>query len=231
MIRSVPRATAFSFRSSARMGSAVSLATSFNPVTAGISAGVGLATAAIGDWMQSIQVANMGKSGATAIANEMGSQLTNLMNAYLNEANVSCADQRAALDAFDAALVWFQSPAGCGNPQFGSAGDRCISERAYPGAQYSYIDEIRDPIANDPRLAGQGCDTGTAVFLPSLSTGQYTETDVTSTGGSTSIAAPASATATQTASTALAATIAQPGSNTLLYAALGIGLLFAVSKL
>lgn len=208
------------------MGSAAALA-SFNPLSAGISAGVGLATAAIGDWMQSIQVANMGKSGATAIANEMGSQLTNLMNAYLSEPNVSCADQRAVLDAFDAALVWFQSPAGCGNPQFGSAGDRCISERAYPGAKYSYIDEIRDPIANDPRLAGAGCDTGNAVFLPSLSTGQYTQTNITSTGGS-STPEPAAA---QTASTALAATVAQPANNTLLYAALGIGLLFAVSKL
>lgn len=222
MIRSVPRHAGFSFRS--RIGSAASLA-SFNPLSAGISAGVGLATAAIGDWMQSIQVANMGKSGATAIANEMGTQLTNLMNAYLSEPNVSCADQRSTLDAFDAALVWFQSPAGCGNPQFGSAGDRCIAERAYPGAQYSYIDEIRDPIANDPRLAGQGCDTANAVFLPSLSTGQYTQTNVASSAAPT--AAPA---ATQTASTALAATVAQP-SNTLLYAALGIGVLFALSKL
>lgn len=196
MIRDVPTGAEFTFRR--RMGGGVA----FDPLSAGISAGVGLATAAIGDWMQSIQVRNMGKSGATAIANAMATQLTNLRNAYLSEQNVTCSDQRAALDAFDAALIWFQSPAGCGNPQFGSAGDRCISERVNAGAKYSYVDAIRNPIASDPRLSAAGCDTGTAVYLPSLQTGTYQSTGITSTGGS----AATGQTAAQIAAQAVAAT-------------------------
>lgn len=211
MIRSVTPGAQFTFRR--RMG-AVPIA-AFNPATAAISAGVGVATAAIGDWMQAIQVANMGKSGATAIANELATQLSNLMQAYLATPNPTCADQRSALDAFDAAIVWLQSPAGCGNPQFGSAGDRCISERATAGAKYSYVDYYRAPIANDPRLAAAGCDTGQAVYLPNLSTGTYGNAGITSTGGSTSTGQTAEQLAAG-AVTSVPAPAALPSTNTLI---------------
>jgi hypothetical protein len=104
-----------------------------------------------------------------------------------------------------------------------------VTERAYPGAKYSYYTSFRDPIANDPRLAGAGCDTGQEVILPNAS-GGYADTGITSTGGSGStgataaeiVAANAVAAATGTpASTALPTTVptaAAPESNLLVYA-------------
>lgn len=203
MIRNVPTGAQFTFRK--RMGAAGAAGAALglsSLASAGISAGVGLAATAVSDWLQHNQANNMGKSGATAVANALASQLTALRNAYLAEVNPTCADQRAALDTFDAAMIWFQSPAGCGNPQFGSAGDRCISERVSAGAKYSYVDAIRTPIASDPRLASAGCDTGQAVYLPSLNTGTYQSTGITSTGGSSTTGQ----TAAQIAAGAVAAT-------------------------
>ncbi len=186
MIHDTPGGAQFTYR---RLRGAAQGAGLSSWASVGISAGVGLAATAISDLIQHNQMNNMGKSGATAVANAMATQLNALKAAYFAERNPSCADQRAALNAFDAALIWFQSPAGCGNPQFGSAGDRCIAERVNPGAKYSYIDAIRTPIASDPRLTG--CDTGTAVYLPSLETGAYADTGITSTGGSSATGASA----------------------------------------
>ena len=183
MVRSVPMGASFTFRG--RMGDVGSAVAAFNPLTAGISAGVNLASTGIMAWMQSIQQSHMADTATTIIVNQLAQQLQNLLNAYLNEPNPSCADQRAALDAYDAAWAWLQSPAGCGNPAYGSAANRCISDRA-PGGKYPWQTYYRDPIANDPRMANLGCDTGQSIMLPSLSTGGYQQTGITSTGGSSS---------------------------------------------
>jgi hypothetical protein len=207
MIRSIPSQARFSFRG--RMGSAASLVSSTSLLSAGIGAGVSLAAAGVSDWLNSIQLSHNADSATTAIANGLAAQLVNLSNAYFAEPNVTCADQRAALDAFDNALVWFQSPAGCGNPAYGAAGNACISQRAFPGAKYSYIDEIRTPMANDPRLANAGCDTAQTVILPTAA-GGYAETGITAAGGSSTTGQ----TAAQIAASAVAATsptIAAPG--------------------
>ena len=225
MIRSVPTAAQFTFRR--RMGDVTS-ALSFNPLTAGISAGVSLATTAASLWMNSIQLSHDADTATTQIANGLAIQFQNLLSAYMSERNPTCADQRAALDAFDQALQWFEGPTGCGNGSYGSAGNRCVSERATAGAKYSYVDAFRTPIANDPRLAGAGCDTGNLVILPTVS-GGYQSTGITATGGSGTTGA----TAAQIAAAAVAATTA-PGSmpvvatatatpNYLLYGALGLG--------
>lgn len=172
-------------------------------VTGGlISAGVSLATDAANIWMNSIQLSHDADSATTAIVNGLATQLTNVKNAYFAEANPTCADQRAALDAIDQGIAWLQSPAACGNPAYGAAGNRCISERAFPGAEYSYVDEIRTPIAQDPRLASAACDTSSEIFLPSLSTGTYQATGITASAGSASTG--------QTAAQIVAAAAAQP---------------------
>jgi hypothetical protein len=176
-----------------------SLSTSL--LSAGIGAGVSLAAAGVSDWLNSIQLSHDADSATTEIANGLATQLQNLSAAYFAEPNVTCADQRAALDAFDQALVWFQSPAGCGNPAYGAAGNACISQRAFPGAKYSYIDDIRTPMANDPRLANAGCDTSADVILPTVS-GGYADTGITAAGGSSATGQ----TAAQIAAAAVAAT-------------------------
>ena len=180
------------------MGDATA-ALAFNPLTAGIGAGVSLATSAIGMWMNSIQTSHNADTATTIIVNGLAQQLQNLLNAYMAEQNVTCADQRAALDAYDNAWAWLQSPQGCGAPAYGSAGNRCISDRA-PGGAYPWQSYYRDPIANDPRLANAGCDTAQAVILPTISAG-YANTGITAAGGSSSTGQ----TAGQIAAAALAA--------------------------
>jgi hypothetical protein len=182
-----------------RIGAAVA----FDPISAGISAGVGLASAAIGSWMNSIQLSHDADTATTLIVNGLATQLQNLLNAYMAEPNPSCADQRAALDAYDQAWAWLQSPAACGNPSYGSAGNRCISDRA-PNGEYPWQSYYRDPIANDPRLANAGCDTSQEILLPSLSTGTYAATGITAAGDLDTTTAPV--TATPTSSTAAVAT-------------------------
>jgi hypothetical protein len=178
MIRSVPKRANFTYRR--RMGDA-SIAAS--AVSGGISAGVALASDAANLWLGSINASHMADTATTLIVNGLAQQLQNLLNAYMAEPNPTCADQRAALDAYDNAWMWLQSPQGCGAPNFGAAGNACISDRA-PGGKYPWQSYYRDPIANDPRLEGMGCDTGQAVILPSVTSGGYQNTGITSTGGS-----------------------------------------------
>lgn len=182
MIRPVTlRSTGPGFRRQLPRMGAAGAALSFNPLSAGISAGVSLATTAVSLWMNSIQLSHNADTATTLIVNGLATQLSNLVNAYLAEPNVSCADQRAALDAYDQAWLWLQSPVACGNPNFGQAGNACISDRA-PGGKYPWQSYYRDPIANDPRLAGAGCDTSQEVILPSLSTGTYAPSGITAGG-------------------------------------------------
>ena len=113
-------------------------------------------------------------------ANEVGNQMTNNLNLYLAQPQPHYQSaQTAALANFDqmwAALVQF-----CSNPQLGSAGQKCISDRqqgactwkSSPGGwqqqngQWTYVSPgpagsgstcwnyfvgMRDPIANDPTV-------------------------------------------------------------------------------
>lgn len=223
MIRSVPTGASFTFRR--RIGSAGAAALAFNPISAGIGVGVSLATDAVNQWMNSIQTSHNADTATTLIVNGLAQQLENLNAAYFAERNPTCADQRAALDAYDQAWSWLQSPAACGAASFGRAGNACISDRA-PGGRFPWQSYYRDPIANDPRMAALGCDTGQAVYLPSLSTGGYTSTGITSTGGSASSGQTAAQLAAGAVSAAggspppAAAAVTSPIPNTLLYAGL-----------
>ena len=168
-----------------RLGQSVATFAAINPINAGISAGVSLASTAITNWMNSIQLSHDADTATTLIVNGLGAQLENLDQAYLAEPNPTCADQRAALNAYDQAWQWLQSSAACGNPAYGAAGNRCISDRA-PTGPYPWQTYYRNPIANDPRVASLECDTSESVLLPSLSTGQYSDTGITSGAGSSS---------------------------------------------
>lgn len=244
MIRTVPMRRDPSYRRR-RIGDAISSVAAFNPATAAVSAGVGLATSALASWMNSIQLSHNADTATTLIVNGLAQQLSNLDSAYLAEPNPTCADQRAALDAYDEAWEWLQSPAACGNPSYGSAGNRCISDRA-PSGPYPWQTYYRDPIANDPRVASLGCDTGQDVLLPSLTTGSYADTGITSTGGSSTtgqtpqqIAAPPPAAAAPPAlsvpvippAATVTTTAAAVPSSTYLYLGIGaIALLFLVTR-
>ena len=77
--------------------------------SSGISAGVGLATAAASLWMNSIQLSHDADTATTQIVNGLEPLLNANKNAYLQGPG-TCADQAAALDAFDTAILWLQSP-------------------------------------------------------------------------------------------------------------------------
>lgn len=187
MIRNAPRMRGSGPGYRRHLGQA-SAALAFNPVTAGISAGVSLASTAVSDWMNSIQLSHNADTATTLIVNGLATQLANLDKAYFAENPPSCADQRAALDAYDESWAWLQSPAACGNPNYGRAGNACISDRA-PGGKFPWQTYYRDPIANDARLASEACDTSQQVILPSLTTGTYSPTGITA-GGQLDITTP-----------------------------------------
>lgn len=193
MIRSTPSTARFSFPRMGRLGAGV------DP----ISTGIGLAVSGIGMWMNSIQLSHDADTATTLIVNGLAQQLGNLVSAYLAEPSPTCQDQRAALNAYDEAWAWLQSPQACGAPAYGAAGNRCISDRA-PGGKTPWVNYYRDPIANDPRVAALGCDTGQDVILPTVTTGSYGDTGITSTGGSSTTGQ----TAAQIAAAAVAAAAA-----------------------
>jgi hypothetical protein len=120
-----------------------------DPLSMGISAGVGLATSAASLWLNSINLSHQADTATTQIVNGLEPLLNANKNAYLSGPG-TCADQAAALAAFDSAWLWLQSSAGCGRPGYGSAGNRCISDRG-PGGKFPWFAWYRDPIANDPR--------------------------------------------------------------------------------
>jgi len=119
---------------------------------AGISAGVSLATSAAGMWLNSINQSHQAMTATTQIVNGLEPLLRANKDAYLSGPG-TCADQAAALAAFDSAWQWLISPKGCGSGVFGSAGNACISDRG-PGGKFPWFTWYRDPIANDPRAAG-----------------------------------------------------------------------------
>lgn len=127
-----------------------------------ISAGVSLATSAAGMWLSSIQLSHAADTATTQIVNGLEPLLRANVAAYLAGPG-TCADQAAALAAFDSAWLWLQSPKGCGNGAYGSAGNACVSDRG-PGGKFPWFTWYRDPIANDQRASG--CAAATAASNP-----------------------------------------------------------------
>lgn len=128
--------------------------------TAGISAGVQLATTAAALWMNSIQLSHQADTATTQIVNGLEPLLRQNVAAYLAGPR-TCADQAAAISAYLSAYQWLISPAACGNGAYGSAGNRCISDRFGPGGatdttgtQWPWAAYYYQPIADDQQAAG-----------------------------------------------------------------------------
>lgn len=136
----------------------------------GISAGVGLATSAASLWLNSIQLSHIADTATTQIVNGLAPKLQAIKDAYMAGPG-TCEDQAAAMAAYLTAVNWLFSTAGCGNGSYGSAGNRCISDRFGPGgptdttgAKWPWAAYYYWPIANDPRAAG--CATALAAANP-----------------------------------------------------------------
>lgn len=120
-----------------------------------IGMAIGLAINGIIAWVRSIKLKNAQKVGATTDANEAEYKIKDLLEAWNTSAKTR-SEQVAALAAFDEIWAWLVSPAGCGNTQLGTAGQRCISERmaggTVPGTGGNWFVWYRDPIAHDPNV-------------------------------------------------------------------------------
>lgn len=117
---------------------------------------------------------------ASNIANQVGDQISQAMHLYMSQPVHYESMQTAYLNLFDTA--WAQLQNMCSNPQLGSAGQACISDRqagackwtSSPGgwnqnpdgtwtytwagpagsgtACWNYFNGMRDPVANDPTV-------------------------------------------------------------------------------
>jgi hypothetical protein len=134
--------------------------------TAGISAGVQLATTGAALWLNQITLSHDADTATTQIVNALEPKLRALVAAYLAGPG-TCADQAAAISAYLTAVNELYSAQGCGNGSYGSAGNRCISDRFGPGgptdgnAKYPWATWYYAPIANDPRAAGCAAQVAT----------------------------------------------------------------------
>ena len=117
---------------------------------------VGAAVAAVTIWLSSMFRKNAQKEAATNIVDQIEVQLKSNLEGYLNGPRTQ-QSQLQALANFDAG--WQAVVENCSNPELGSAGKRCISERqqggtapwcSLPGGKgCDWFTRYRDPIAND----------------------------------------------------------------------------------
>jgi hypothetical protein len=105
------------------------------------------------------------KEAASQLVDELEVQLQANLRAYQSSGRTR-ADQVVALANFDAAWAWLISPQGCGSPELGEPGRRCIAERQQGGSApwcptatgCDWFVLYRDPISSDPVPAETGGD-------------------------------------------------------------------------
>jgi hypothetical protein len=153
-----------------------------------ISSGVQLATNAASLWMNSINLSHDADTATTQIVNGLAPLLQANVTAYLAGPG-TCADQAAALAAYLSAYQWLISAKACGNGSYGSAGNRCISDRFGAGgatdtnAEYPWAAYYYNPIADDPRAIG--CAAALAASDPNAGEESATANILALTSGST----------------------------------------------
>lgn len=135
-----------------------------------IGAGVQLAVAGAQMWLNSIQLSHIADTATTQIVNGLEPLLRANVAAFQAGPMTQCS-QQVALAAFDQAWQWLISSAGCGNGQYGSAGNACISDRQR-GGKWDWFSYYRDPIATASVQPNTACP-GTTV------SGSGQQTDVT----------------------------------------------------
>jgi hypothetical protein len=112
------------------------------------------------------------KVAATQDANAAEDKLKQLVQGYLDGPRTKVR-QAWALSVVDQTFAWLQSQDGCGNPDLGEAGQRCINERIGPAPRrFDWIAWYRDPIANDPQVIDDPVVNEANSLLPNLTQGQ-----------------------------------------------------------
>ena len=104
----------------------------------------------------SIARRNAQKTAATRVVDEVEPDMERNREIYMQGPRTRSA-QEQALANFDA--MWAHVAQACSNPQLGSAGQRCISERQ-PGGKWDWFAYYRDPIATDSQVQEDPVFTG-----------------------------------------------------------------------
>ena len=147
------------------------LATSIIPIVGPIIAGVTLGLQLIFSRKGPRQ-----KEIASQDADRIELLLKKNLEGYLAGPHYASA-RAAALKNFDDAWAWLVSPSGCGNPDLGDPGRRCISERQAGGSApwcptgtgCDWFTLYRNPIAQDPKVQPDPLpDQVASVFGPDL---------------------------------------------------------------
>jgi len=115
------------------------------PVGIAISAGIAAVSMVIGLILR--RKGPKQKVAATKIVDQLEAALKQNLAEYRSSPR-TIVDQQAALANFDSAWAWLTSSEGCGNPELGEPGRRCISDRQR-GGQWDWFAYYRDPIAQD----------------------------------------------------------------------------------
>jgi hypothetical protein len=127
------------------------------------------------------------KTATTQLAEETIKVLQDNLSAYMNGPRTR-SSQAQALANFDAGWQFLTSPDGCGNPEMGKPGARCIFERQPVGTctaaqaeaadeplsdcgKYSMSRDLRDPIANDPNVKADPILGGAGELIDSVTGG------------------------------------------------------------
>lgn len=140
------------------------------PIVGPIIAGVSLGLAAIFNRKGPKQ-----KIASTKIADEIEQLLKENLEGYLASERTRTI-QAYALKNFDDAWEFLSGPQGCGNPDLGEPGRRCISERQRggfapwcpTGTGCDWFALYRDPIANDAAKEDSAFAALSTLQLPTL---------------------------------------------------------------
>lgn len=189
----------------AQVSSIVATAAAFVPVVGPLIGAAVQAAAAVAVAIEGL-FAGCGQTctAATNIVNQVGDQIASAMHAYMNSPVHTQTMQSAYLKMFDSAWALIQQ--NCGNPQLGTAGQRCVSDRqagacvwksspggwsqdasgkwayTWAGAAgsgdtcWNFFVGMRDPVANDPTVVPDS-----SVILTPNGSGGYTAVPVNTT--------------------------------------------------
>ena len=133
-----------------------------SPALASAAAGgiVGGIEFGLSQWINSARLRGGQKIGATEIEQWIQAAMQTNFDNYMSSRPHTKSEQAAALAQFDGLMLALMGPQGCGNMEFGSAGQRCITERVRGGI-YSLPAALRDPIAQDTTVADAVVVAGT----------------------------------------------------------------------
>ncbi len=119
------------------------------------------------------------EKATTTIVNDAEALMKNNLAAWQGS-DKTIADQQQAEENFN--IIWGEVVKACMSPNYGSPGQRCVSDRSR-GGQWDWFSYYYDPIANDPNVKADVSQTITSDIGSGVSDVANTISDVFSGSG------------------------------------------------